>query len=337
MTEPAENTTSPDAAALSTPAGQKEKSINWKRLKKRVAIGTTLLGLSSGFLYLDFVYESAICFMILVAVLMPGALYEFYSFLGKKSFTPLKWMGVITVIALIGYEYGVNHFEKFAQADYFTINQLMSFIFFFGIFLYYLFFRDEPHVIENIAFTIFGIAYIWGLGRFTLYIRFYHGEMGAAGQEVGRALVFFLILVAKGNDVFAYFGGTFLGRHKLIPRVSPGKTWEGSICGFFGGIVIGLVIYYVSCLKLQVNVDKGLTLSFIILAAAVVGVAGQLGDLVESLLKRKAGVKDSSNLIPEYGGVLDLVDSLLLAGPALYFLVYFCTKIQFRMPVLGGG
>jgi phosphatidate cytidylyltransferase len=206
---------------------------------------------------------------------------------------------------------------------------LLSFAFFFAIFLYYLFFRDEPHVLENIAFTVFGMLYVWGLGRFALYIRFYHGEMGeTTGQEVGRALAFFLILVAKGNDVFAYFGGTFLGRHKLIPRVSPGKTWEGAVCGFIGGIGIGFLIYYTSCLKL--HVAKGLSPLFILIAAAVVGIAGQLGDLAESLLKRKSGVKDSAKLIPEYGGILDIVDCLLFAAPALYFLIYFCTDIKFR-------
>ncbi|MHC4663145.1 MAG: phosphatidate cytidylyltransferase [Planctomycetota bacterium] len=332
MTDPAEKIPMQTTAAESSPAAGGNRQIDWKRVGKRIGIGAVLLSVGAGLLFMDFVFRSAMFFMIIIALLMPAALYEFYAFLKEKSFAPLKWLGVITVVVMIIWEYWVNHAQWFGDQAYFQINQLISFIFFFGIFAYYLFFRDEPHVIENIAFTILGMAYVWGLGRYTLYIRFYHGNpTEVVGQEIGRALVFFLILVAKGNDVFAYFGGTFLGRHKLIPRVSPGKTWEGSVCGFIGGIGIGVIIYYVSCLKL--HAEKGLTLWFILLAAAVVGIAGQLGDLAESLLKRKAGVKDSARLIPEYGGVLDLVDCLLFAGPALYFLIYFLTNIEFRTAI----
>lgn len=127
-----------------------------------------------------------------------------------------------------------------------------------------------------------------------------------------------LLLTTWANDTFAYFAGTRLGRHKLAPVISPNKTIEGSIGGVLGGLLIGLLWgLYFGMLELHVSV----------ILAVFLAVAGQAGDLVESAIKRAAGIKDAGNIIPGHGGILDRFDSLLLAAPLLYYyLVLFVIK-----------
>ena len=117
-------------------------------------------------------------------------------------------------------------------------------------------------------------------------------------------------------DSCAMFGGSRFGKHKLAPKVSPNKTWEGTLCGAASSVVVGAIL----CL---VPWYHGAPWWLVILAALVSSSFGQLGDLAESLFKRMIGVKDSSNLIPGHGGVLDRVDSLLFAVPTAYFFLHF--------------
>lgn len=115
-------------------------------------------------------------------------------------------------------------------------------------------------------------------------------------------------------DSAAFFLGTAFGKHKLFPRVSPNKSWEGAIAGF-----IFAIITMITAKALLLN---ELTLIDSLIVGIIVGSIGQLGDLVESLFKRDAGVKDSSALIPGHGGILDRFDSLLLTAPAVYIYLF---------------
>lgn len=128
----------------------------------------------------------------------------------------------------------------------------------------------------------------------------------------GRYLAFGFIIVIWATDTAAYFAGRSLGRHKLTLRVSPGKTWEGSIGGTLAGVLAG---WGLAALARDPS-WQGLVLGF------VVSVAGQIGDLVESNLKRYSGVKDSGNVLPGHGGMLDRFDSALLALPLAYYLLW---------------
>jgi phosphatidate cytidylyltransferase len=121
----------------------------------------------------------------------------------------------------------------------------------------------------------------------------------------GRELLLFLVLLVAAADVGAYFGGRRFGRHKLAPFVSPGKTWEGLICGLVASAAIAVLGAAVFATPLA---------SWLILCVAVAAVS-VIGDLVESMFKRRAGLKDSGNLLPGHGGVLDRIDSLTAAGP----------------------
>jgi phosphatidate cytidylyltransferase len=126
----------------------------------------------------------------------------------------------------------------------------------------------------------------------------------------GRAWVLLAIGVTFGNDTGAYFGGKAFGRHKLYPKISPAKTVEGGI----GGLVASLVIMF----AVRATVAPWLTVSDCLAVALPAAVLGPIGDLVESLMKRAAGVKDSGHLIPGHGGMLDRIDALLFVGAWIY-------------------
>ena len=128
--------------------------------------------------------------------------------------------------------------------------------------------------------------------------------------------VLFVLAVCKGGDSFAYVTGVLFGRHKLIPHVSPGKTWEGAIGGMVGSCVLAVVF---SRLLLKPDMELGLTGE--VLTGIMLNITTQTGDLIESLLKRRCGVKDSSTLLPYHGGILDLVDSLLFSFPAWFLIL----------------
>ena len=116
-------------------------------------------------------------------------------------------------------------------------------------------------------------------------------------------------------DSAAYFAGTAFGRHKLFERVSPRKTWEGAIAGFIGAVAV-----FVSG---RVLLLPYMSLTDAVICGVIVGLLGQIGDMVESLLKRDAGVKDSSGFIPGHGGVLDRFDSLIVVSPLIFFYLDF--------------
>jgi phosphatidate cytidylyltransferase len=161
------------------------------------------------------------------------------------------------------------------------------------------------------ASTLFGIFAVALPATAMIWLR----TSGASASFGPRALLF-LFLIVWGCDSFAYYGGKRFGKRKLAPTVSPNKTWEGTICGAIGATVIGAVLGSVWLLP-ELGPWRGAV------AGLVASSAGQAGDLVESLWKRGAGVKDSGVFLPGHGGFYDRVDSLLFAGPALAGLIAF--------------
>ncbi|HET7578467.1 MAG TPA: phosphatidate cytidylyltransferase [Bacillales bacterium] len=149
-------------------------------------------------------------------------------------------------------------------------------------------------------------------GFAALYVAFGFHYLAQVRLEHGAALMFFILFVIWATDSGAYFSGNRFGRRKLWPQISPNKTVEGAV----GGILAGLVIAAVYQLFLSVYASMGVAL----LAALVITVFGQLGDLVESAFKRRYGVKDSGNLLPGHGGILDRCDSWLFVLPILHLL-----------------
>ena len=162
----------------------------------------------------------------------------------------------------------------------------------------------------SVAITWFGVAYAAVLPTFLLVIR----HAGGQGERSwpGVAVTFFPLVLVWSCDTAAMFAGKYLGGPKLAPVVSPGKTWSGTVAGALTAIAIAPAF---DALVLR---PQGVLLELwqVLLFGAVVGIVGQVGDLAESLLKREAGMKDSSDLIPGHGGVLDRFDSLYFVLPA---------------------
>jgi phosphatidate cytidylyltransferase len=167
---------------------------------------------------------------------------------------------------------------------------------------------------SSVAITAFGVLYA-GLFSFIYAVR-YHDY--AVGATAGTALAFLPIFLTWTTDVGAYAFGRMFGSKKLIPSVSPGKTVEGAVGGL--GLTIVICLLYVRFI-LMPYAQLGLTIQGAVLFAIVVSVAGQTGDLAESLLKREAGVKDSSRILPGHGGILDRFDSLLFVMPIAFLLL----------------
>jgi len=163
-------------------------------------------------------------------------------------------------------------------------------------------FKSDPFILENTTKQIQSVVYIPMLLSFFVLIR---------NSADGLAWIFFLMCIVFAGDVGAYYAGKNLGRHKLCPSVSPGKTVEGSIGGLAANLFMGIIF---KCFFIpEIPLGQG------ILLFLVIGVAGQIGDLFESEFKRFSGVKDSGVILPGHGGILDRIDALLFAAPVVYF------------------
>jgi phosphatidate cytidylyltransferase len=165
-----------------------------------------------------------------------------------------------------------------------------------------------------VAITAFGVMYA-GLFSYIYALR-YHDY--AVGATAGTALVVLPILLTWTTDIGAYVFGRTFGKKKLIPSVSPGKTVEGAVGGL--GLTVVICLLYVRFI-LMPYAQLGLTIQGAVLFAIVVSVAAQTGDLAESLLKREAGIKDSSRIIPGHGGILDRFDGILFVMPIAFLLL----------------
>lgn len=164
--------------------------------------------------------------------------------------------------------------------------------------------------ITQVGVSLFGILYIGFLLSYVSLIR---------GLPNGKAWALFLIVTVWAGDIFAFSGGSLFGKHKLYPRISPKKTYEGLIGGILGSILLAMAF----ALLFLPEVNKGIC----VLLAIGMGIFGQLGDFSESMLKRSAQVKDSGNLIPGHGGMLDRMDSFLLASPFLYYSLVYLLRV----------
>ncbi len=236
-------------------------------------------------------------FTILVAIWGMLAVTEFYKMGEKIKIAPLTFFGVLWTFLFI--------LSPQLDSRYLTPPILVTS----GVVLslvWLLVRQRREGAFLDWVWTLGGILYVgWLLSYF----------VGLRGLEDGRNWVFLAIIVTFASDTAAYFVGKALGRHKLAPAISPGKTWEGTIGGFLGAIVIALLFTLPTPLQLPIGYGQAILLGFLI------SLFGQLGDLAESLLKRNTGVKDSGGLLAGHGGFLDRIDSIVFAGVVVYYYV----------------
>jgi len=247
--------------------------------------------------------QGKLYFTLFIALISVLALRELYYLSEQKGFSPLKWIGLFSIIGLCVDIY-------LTKGQYFPFILLLMVIATLVIEL----FKNHPQPLANMSVTIFGWLYI-GLLSFLILIRESHGEAFLSQPECGYLVISIFISIWI-CDTGAYFIGSSIGKLPLFKRVSPNKTWEGAL----GGLVTGLV----SMLSLRMIFLKQLTIIDALVIGLIVGILGQISDLVESLIKRDAAVKDSSDLLPGHGGFLDRFDSPILIAPFVY--IYLAVK-----------
>lgn len=172
--------------------------------------------------------------------------------------------------------------------------------------------KDNSKAIPSIATTLFGLMYVAWLLNFIQKINFFNFGAGAAA-DAGTFYVLYFILVTKFSDVGAYVTGSLFGKHKMIPRISPNKTWEG-----FAGAVIVSTLASLAFTSLASQKLAGMNPLHAITLGVILSTSAVVGDLIESIFKREAGAKDSGHFFPGIGGILDLLDSLLFNAPLMY-------------------
>lgn len=293
-------------------------------VKTRLVIGFSIAACALALIALDVVMDSAAFMTAMVGLCTAVAMYEFYVMVEHKKVKTFAGIGILAALLLIFGEYLLNNQRLLGKWEYANMTLLLLFLVVFGLFLARMMHGEVKDSLFSLAVTVFGIFYIWGLASFILRLRFLHLDLGGGETvDVGVFLIVLLIAVSKLNDSFAFFAGRFLGRNKLAPKISPGKTVEGLFGGLAGGTLGAVAVYMIFPEAAYFSVE------FYVVFAVLVGLSSHLGDLSESMLKRDVGVKDSAALFPEAGGFLDLIDGLLFASPVAYFITVFMCRTHF--------
>lgn len=296
----------PSGAPALAPAVPTRRMVFLRRTVSAVGLWTLLLGvLLSGM---------PIGYFALIGVTGMAGLWEFYNMLDNKRLSNFRIFGFLCA----GLFFAVNFYSLYVRDSPVRANNSemgVLLVFLLGVFGRQLFTRAKENIppLETMANTVFGLLYVPWLFNFITKIIFLVPR-DEHGGLVGQYYVLYLIAVAKFSDMGAYITGSLIGKHKMVPHISPGKTWEG-----FGGALafsllasFGLGALLPHKLALLGTFDK-------VVMGLVLSVAAVIGDLAESILKRGLGVKDSGKLLPGIGGVLDLIDSLLFTAPLLFF------------------
>lgn len=280
-----------------------------RELRSRLLVVAVIAPVSIVAIYLGDWYFTA-----LVAVVAALTAREFYGLVRDRAGRPIAWLGVPAAVLLVAIAAHEPSFHVWG-------NRALSLLLLLGLLAVAIsiFDRSTDQPLLSATATVSGVLYTGGTLSFALLLRNLpeiRGAMPVRPVE-GFMLVMLPVAVTSLADTASYFVGKRLGRRRLAPRLSPGKTVEGSIGGLAGAVVTGyaagLLLDGVGTLVLSAPVCAGIGL--------LLGIAGQLGDLSESLLKREAGVKDSGGLLPGHGGFLDRFDSLLFTIPLAYGLV----------------
>lgn len=248
-------------------------------------------------LYLYTMYLPPQYYLFLITAVSTVALAEFYVIAGVDGL--LKYSGLFFGAALLTMHFFAR--EVFAEALFIAVLAMLTLRLFLK--------RDAAGSVRETTAAIFGLLYVPGLLSFQLDI-----------IKAGAPLLVMLFAAVWGSDTMALYVGKSIGRRKLYVEMSPNKTVEGAVGSFIGGF-IGVMLIRFTLLQevpLQTAILLGIAVSFAVI----------IGDLVESMFKRDAGVKDSSSIVPGHGGFLDKIDSVTFAGPVFYWSCLFLNVIQ---------
>jgi len=266
-----------------------------KELSVRIAVA--VIGIP---LLLFILIKGGVYFYLFSVIVTLIGQWEMYRLAERKNSKPNFWPGILLGQILLAVVF-------IGAQTYLLILGLVTLLYLVGAEM----FRNDGSALLNTAGTLLGIAYPTFFWSLLLYVRLYFTHLYPASGDWGGLFVIILFVTIWICDTFAYFFGMKFGKHRLFERVSPKKSWEGAVAGLFGALLVYFVVYFWQIIPI--------TLPVAIISGFIVGIFGQFGDLVESWFKRDAGVKDSSNLLPGHGGILDRFDSILFSTP--FFLI----------------
>jgi phosphatidate cytidylyltransferase len=280
----------------------------------RIIVGTLMAVLAACMLFADLFLEPTYPFLLLVVLLLAAAACtELHRLLAALPHRPSFWLCAGGVLAVLLANWPVHilvHLVGASRVKELGVDPWQFVAFTFAAVAMAAFaaeiprYRDEPGAVPRIALALFFVAYLGLLPSFFVQLRWPPPDSGGLTMA---------IFVPKCGDVAAYFTGRFLGRHRMTPAISPKKTWEG----FAGSAVACLAAGALSVTYLL----HGHPWQGVLLGAAVV-LAATVGDLVESMIKRDLDIKDMGTLLPGHGGILERLDSLLVAAPVVWLLLY---------------
>ncbi len=282
-------------------------------LKYRVISGlvmTTVMALA-------FIYLPAIGVWLLLLLIAALGQLEFYTLLNRGGIPVFRFVGLMSGLAMISATFfSTSKDVGQATAPYMWENVVLL------VTLGSVFLRQFPQKhnvkpLETMGCTLLGVLYVpYFLNYVTrLIFAWDGGSLLEPISRTGRLLVFYFVVVTKSADIGAYFIGSRYGRHKLFPRISPAKSWEGLFGGIASSMLASAIFFF--CVQGQLGSVRLLPHDVLVLGG-LLSVAGVVGDLFESLIKRSTGCKDSSAAIPGMGGLLDVLDSLLFGAPVMY-------------------
>ncbi|HEA46940.1 MAG TPA: phosphatidate cytidylyltransferase [bacterium] len=261
-----------------------------------------------------FIWYGSWPFLILIITAILLGLFEFYNMPKVKGLRILRITAMACGVALALYAWRGNiyYLNTFLTASVLLLLTMQ------------LFGKRPLETITNLSYTILGLIYVGWLFSHQLLLR---------NVLFGREYILLLFWITWSGDIGAYAFGTILGKHKLIPRVSPRKSVEGAVGGLFLSLTSALLAYFL--LEESPFLGKwlsspGLSLLHYLILGLILGIVGQFGDLCESLLKRGAQIKDAGGIIPGHGGLLDVMDSLLFTSPVMYYyIVHVVGRLRF--------
>jgi phosphatidate cytidylyltransferase len=304
---------------MNSPETQPQKTMKekYKSLPKRVFTSCIALTLLSIIIFLDlkkFEFPWSIAFAS--AIVSSFIVYEYFQMAIKSGQTPFIKIGIFFT-ALLFAAIPIHKILSFYQISI-TPEHLQIWILMFALMA--CFYQQSQNTVcekafEGVASTISGIIYIGLLGSYLLQIAWMH--ILQPDQKVnGIYLLGFSVLIIKMTDIGAFMIGVAFGKHKWIPRISPGKSIEGLIGGMISATLLGLFLDH---FVWNIFDQMWKTIVF----GLVIAYTGQLSDLVESIFKRSAGMKDSATYLPGFGGFFDLLDSLIVSAPIAFLLFKF--------------
>lgn len=249
-------------------------------------------------------HKGSIHYLLLIEAGIGIGVYEFFKILESKGIRPYKTLGITSALLLGWSAYSQNYLSTFLI--------LTALLFLLSVAEFP---RKDPSVaILHISTTFYGILYVGWLFSHLILLRELPHALEKPYEE-GGSYTLLPFVIAWSYDSVAFFIGTRFGKFKLLPRISPGKSWEGSIAGLFASL-LGIFLFK------KIDASYLSTLDCILLGT-VGSFLAQTGDLVESLIKRDANVKDTSLIIPGHGGFLDRFDSILFVAPVVYYYLRF--------------